>query len=67
MGIGIPKIFCSRIPLPRNPLKELNSYIVVSAGNNLIIDTGFNQPECADALFKGIEELGLEIARPTYC
>ena len=58
-----PKIYCSKIPLPRNPLKELNSYIVVSADRNLIIDTGFNQPECADALFKGIEELGLEIAK----
>lgn len=58
-----PNIYCNKIPLPKNPLKALNSYIVVSTDRNLIIDTGFNQPECEEALFGGIAELGLDLAK----
>ncbi len=58
-----PNIYCNKIPLPRNPLKTLNSYIVVSPDRNLIIDTGFNQPECEEALFSGLAELGLDLTK----
>jgi len=58
-----PNIYCNKIPLPKNPLKTLNSYIVVSPDRNLIIDTGFNQPECETALFNGIAELDLDFTK----
>jgi glyoxylase-like metal-dependent hydrolase (beta-lactamase superfamily II) len=58
-----PNIYCNKIPLPKNPLKTLNSYIVVSPERNLIIDTGFNQPECEEALFSGIAELHLDLTK----
>ena len=48
------------IPLPGNPLKTLNSYIIVGESRSLIIDTGFDMPECLDALLSGINELGLD-------
>lgn len=49
-----PNIYCNRIPLPKNPLKSLNSYIIKSPERNLIIDTGFNQPECEAAFSDGV-------------
>ena len=52
-----PHIYSNPIPLPKNPLKALNSYIIVSPERNLIIDTGFNQPECIEAFFGGVAEL----------
>jgi len=58
-----PHIYCNQIPLPNNPLKYLNSYIIVSPDRNLIIDTGFNQPECEAALLGGIIELGLDLTK----
>lgn len=66
-----PHIYSNPIPLPKNPLKALNSYIIVSPERTLIIDTGFNQPECMEAFFSGIAELGLDLAKTdvllTHC
>ena len=49
------------IPLPGNPLKSLNSYIIEAenSGRHLLIDTGFNRPECFDVLMEGLNELGI--------
>jgi len=58
-----PNIYCNRIPLPKNPLKSLNSYIITSHDRNLIIDTGFNQPECEKAFFDGIAEIGIDLTK----
>lgn len=48
------------VPLPGNPLRELNSY-VIKGERNLVIDTGFNMPECREALFAGLDELGVDL------
>jgi len=50
-----------RIPviLPGNPLKELNSYLIRGNGRNFLIDTGFRQPACREALRAGLDELGV--------
>lgn len=58
-----PNIYSIQIPLPNNPLKSLNSYIIVSEDRNLIIDTGFNQSECKEALFGGLHELSIDLAK----
>ncbi len=50
-------IYKIEIPLPKNPLKALNSYVVKGKDKNLLIDTGFNTKECIDALIQGMEEL----------
>jgi len=36
---------------------------MTSDDRNLIIDTGFNMPECLDAMRSGINELGLDMAK----
>ncbi len=48
------------IRLPDNPLKWLNCYAIKpDKGRNLLVDTGFGFPECAQDLFEGISALGL--------
>lgn len=56
-------IFKIEVPLPKNPLKNLNCYVIRDPERSLIIDTGFNLPECREALFRGLEELGVELDR----
>lgn len=57
-------LFTFQIPLPNNPLKWLNCYVIRDdQGRNLLIDTGFRQQACQDALFAGISELELDLSR----
>lgn len=56
-----PNIFKNEIPLPKNPLKAINSYVIVSENRNLIIDTGFNTAECQTELMRGLEELNIDL------
>lgn len=50
------------IVLPNNPLKWLNCYVIKgeNGGRNLLIDTGFDLPECKEALLCGMLMLGLQ-------
>ena len=49
-----PNIFQIDVPLPDNPLRNLNCYIIQDKGETLILDTGFNRPECEAALLAGL-------------
>lgn len=55
----VENIYKVVVPLPGNPLKELNSYIITGE-KNLLIDTGFNKPECEKALRDAFDELGID-------
>ena len=57
----VPGIYRIELPLPRNPLKALNAYLVRGEGRHLLVDTGFNRAECREALFASLEALGLEL------
>lgn len=52
-------IYKKAVPLPNNPLRELNAYIITGE-KNLLIDTGFNRPECEEALISAFDELGID-------
>ena len=54
-----PTIYKIDVPLPNNPLRNLNCYAVQDGGETLIIDTGFNRPECKEALLEGLQELNV--------
>lgn len=56
-----PNIYMQEIPLPKNPLRAINSYIILSKDRNLIIDSGFNTEECRNAFMEGINELGIDL------
>lgn len=53
-------IYQIKIPLPGNPLKALNSYLIKGKKKCLLVDTGFNWPECKEAQMQGMAALGLE-------
>lgn len=58
-----PAVFSVQVDLPQNPLRYLNVYVIMTPEQNLLIDTGFNRPECSAALWSGIRELGLDMKR----
>jgi glyoxylase-like metal-dependent hydrolase (beta-lactamase superfamily II) len=59
------------IRLPDNPLKTLNSYIVIGNDRNLLIDTGFHVAESFSDLERGIGELSIDMGHTdiflTHC
>lgn len=57
-----PEIYRIYVDLPENPLRLLNVYVVQRQRKSLIIDTGFNRPECHKALWNGIRELDLDLS-----
>ena len=50
------------IPLVGNPLKTLNSYLITGE-RNLLIDTGFRQQPCREALERQLRELAVDLNR----
>ena len=56
-----PNFYRIAVPLPGNPLKELNSYLIRGQGQNLLIDTGFRQEECRMALQEALDTLGIRV------
>jgi len=57
----LPDLYCVEIPLPNNPLKATNSFILTSKEGNLIIDTGFLREECMTAMMAGLDEIGVDL------
>jgi glyoxylase-like metal-dependent hydrolase (beta-lactamase superfamily II) len=58
----MPNLYRAVIPLPRNPLKATNSFIIKGASRNLIIDTGMNREECKTAMLNALDQLGVDLA-----
>ena len=52
---------CIKVPLPGNPLKELNAYLLRGSERNILIDTGFRREECREALQTGLDELNVKM------
>jgi glyoxylase-like metal-dependent hydrolase (beta-lactamase superfamily II) len=57
----LPDLFRIKIPLPNNPLKYINSYVIRGSGRNLIIDTGLNRRECLEAMDHGLKALAVDL------
>ena len=62
----VANLYKIEIPLPNNPLKALNSYVIKSPERNLIIDTGWNQEECMNAMQAGLNELEVDIRKTDF-
>ena len=56
-----PDVYKIFVPLPDNPLQNLNCFIIKAGSRNLMIDTGFNRPECEAAIKEGLRELGVDL------
>ena len=62
----LANLYKIEIPLPKSPLKALNSYVLKNEERNLIIDTGWNQEECMTAMQAGLRELGVDLGRTDF-
>ena len=51
------------IPLVGNPLKNLNSYLLTGGERSLLIDTGFRQDPCREAMERQLAEIGVDRER----
>lgn len=56
-------LYTIKVKLPNNPLRDINCYVIRSDDRNLLIDTGFNLPECLAELKSGLRELDLDMER----
>jgi len=54
------------IPLPKNPLKAINSYVIKSPERNLIIDTGWNEEECKKVIQDGLRNLKIDLRKTDF-
>jgi glyoxylase-like metal-dependent hydrolase (beta-lactamase superfamily II) len=62
----LPELYRVEIPLPRSPLKALNSYFVKGNGRFLIIDTGMNREECLLPMRSALKELNVDLNKTDF-
>jgi glyoxylase-like metal-dependent hydrolase (beta-lactamase superfamily II) len=62
----LPHLFRIEIPMPNNPLKYLNSYVIKAQPRNLIIDTGLDRKECLDSMVAGLSHLGVRLENTDF-
>lgn len=56
-------VYRIEIPLPNNPLKALNSYLIEGQERFLLVDTGMNREECIRAMEAALEDLGVDLRK----
>ncbi len=59
----LPGLYKIELPLPKNPLKSVNCYVIKGADRNLIIDTGMNRPECKEVMMPALQKLEVDLNR----
>jgi len=62
----LPNLYKIEIPIPNNPLKSLNSYLIKSQDRFLIIDTGMNREECRQKMFSSLHKLNVDLNRTDF-
>ena len=62
----LPGIHRIEIPLPRNPLRAVNSYVIRGRDRWLMVDTGMNRPECLDAMRAALAALAVDLDRTDF-
>ena len=62
----LQNIYKIRIPLPGNPLKEVNCYLIKAPNVNLIVDTGMNHKECLDSMLYALDQLSVNLKETNF-
>jgi len=62
----LPNLYKIEVPLPQNPLRAINSYVIKAQGQALIIDTGMNREECMSVLSSGLKELDVDLKKADF-
>ena len=61
-----PNLYKVEVPLPQNPLKAVNSYVIKAQGQSLIVDTGMNREECMRAMLSSLERLDVDLKKTDF-
>ncbi|MDR3439332.1 MBL fold metallo-hydrolase [Telmatospirillum sp.] len=64
-----PSLYRIEVPLPESPLKSLNCVFIRGeglTGRHLLVDNGFNRPECLDSLMTDLRALDVELGRTDF-
>jgi glyoxylase-like metal-dependent hydrolase (beta-lactamase superfamily II) len=62
----LPGLYRVEVPLPRSPLKALNSYVVKGRDRFLIIDTAMNREECLNPTLSALKKLDVDLNRTDF-
>jgi glyoxylase-like metal-dependent hydrolase (beta-lactamase superfamily II) len=62
----LANLYKLEIPLPDNPLRALNSYVIKGSERNLIIDTGWDREECMNAMQAGLRKLKVDLRKTDF-
>lgn len=62
----LPNLYRIQVPLPRNPLKSINSFVIKTSGRNLMIDTGMNREECIEVMNSALSELDVDLSETDF-
>jgi glyoxylase-like metal-dependent hydrolase (beta-lactamase superfamily II) len=62
----LPNLYKVEVPLPGNPLKATNSYLIKTREQNLIIDTGMNREECMKAIRVALRKLDIGLEKTDF-
>ena len=62
----LPNIYRVEIPLPRSPLRNLNSYFIKAGDRYFIIDTGWNRDECRHAMDEALKKLNVNLQKTDF-
>ena len=56
-----PGVYQLKVPIPNNPLENLNCYLVEGKEGWLMVDTGWFTPETFDSLKNGLKDLNITL------
>jgi glyoxylase-like metal-dependent hydrolase (beta-lactamase superfamily II) len=59
-------IYRIEIPLPGNPLKAVNSYVIKGRDRHLIVDTGMRRKECMETMRSGLDALDVDLVATDF-
>lgn len=62
----LPDIYRIEIPLPKSPLKSINSYLIKGPERNLIIDTGLNSKEGREKMLAEMKSLDVDLKKTDF-
>ena len=62
----MPALYLIKIPIPNNPLKTTNSYVIKSKDNNLIIDTGVNLKESMNTILSVLKKTDVDLKKTDF-
>ena len=62
----LSQLYKIEVPLPKSPLKAVNSYVIKAHDHSLIIDTGMNRKECMKVISSGLKELDVDLNKADF-